>query len=104
MQRGEIWWANLLEPIGRRPVLILSRNEAIRLRTQVTIAELTTTTHHIPVEVPLDPKDGVPRRCVVNLDTLMTIPKQFLGNRICELSADKMDQVHQAIKFSLDLP
>ena len=104
MQRGEIWWANLLEPIGRRPVLILSRNEAIRLRTQVTVAELTSTIHHIPVEVSLGLEDGVPRRCVVNLDTLTTVPKQFLDNRICELSADKMDQVHQAIKFALDLP
>ena len=28
MMRGEVWWANLPPPIGRRPVLLLSRNRA----------------------------------------------------------------------------
>ena len=41
MQRGEIWWANLPEPIGRRPVLLLSRNEACKTRNAVTVAQIT---------------------------------------------------------------
>ena len=104
MRRGEIWWANLPAPIGRRPVLLLSRDEAIQVRTQVTVAELTTTAYGIPVEVSLGPQDGVPRSCVVNLDTITTIPKSYLADRICEMNPRKMDQVHRAIVFALDLP
>ncbi len=104
MRRGEIWWANLPVPIGHRPVLLLSRDDVYRFRNQVTVAELTSTVRRIPVEVPLGPEDGVPRGCVVNLDTLTTIPKGCLGERICELKPEKMDQVHQAIQFALDLP
>jgi mRNA interferase MazF len=104
MKKGEIWWANLPAPIGHRPVLLLSRDEAYKSRTQVTIAELTTTVYHIPVEVPLGPHDGVPRQCVVNLDTLNTVPKESLLERVCELVPEKMKQVHKAIKFALDLP
>lgn len=84
--------------------MLLSRDEAIRIRSQITIAELTTTVYHIPVEVPLGPQDGVPRHCVINLDTLTTVPKECLANRICELRPEKMDQVHRAIRFALDLP
>ena len=104
MKKGEVWWAELLPPMGRRPVLVLSRDDAIRVRTQVTVAELTTTAYQIPVEVPLDSRDGLPRSCVVNLDTITTIPKARLTQRICELSPEKMDQVHRAIRFALDLP
>lgn len=103
MKKGEIWWAQMMPPIGRRPVLLLSRDEAYRLRTQVTVATLTTTVYHIAAEVPLGPRDDVPKPCVVNLDTLTTIPKGSLIDRICELSPEKMDQVHRAIQFALDL-
>lgn len=104
MKRGEIWWAHLPAPIGRRPVLLLSRDEAYKRRTQVTVAELTTTVYDLPVEVPLGLQDGVPRACVVNLDTVTTVPKGCLVDHVCELTSAKMDQVHRAIKFALALP
>lgn len=104
MRKGEVWWANLPLPTGRRPVLLLSRDEAYRLRTQVTVASLTTTVHRIAAEVPLGPQDGLPKSCVANLDTLMTVPKECFIEPICRLSSDKMEQVHRAIKFALDLP
>ena len=104
MRRGEIWWAHLPVPIGRRPVLLLSRDEAYQYRTHVTVAELTTTVHGIPVEVPLDREDGVPRQCVVNLDSIVTIEKASLTERICELNTRKMQEAHCAIKFALALP
>jgi len=53
MKRGEVWWANLPAPIGRRPVLLLSRDRAYQVRTAVTVAEITRTIRHIPVEVEL---------------------------------------------------
>ncbi len=104
MKRGEIWWAELPLPIGKRPVLLLSRDEAYPIRNAVTVAEVTSTVRDIPVEVSLGSEDGLPKRCVANLDTIITIRKEILRERICLLSAEKIDQVNQAIKFALCLP
>ena len=103
MRRGEVWWANLPEPIGRRPVVLLSRDEAYRVRSAVTVAELTTTIRNIPVEVPLGPEDGLPKKCVANLDTILTIRKSLLENKAATLSQEKIEQVNDAIRFALDL-
>ena len=51
MRRGEVWWAELPQPVGRRPVLLLSRDAAYSVRTPVTVAIVTRTIRNIPVEV-----------------------------------------------------
>ena len=104
MLRGEIWWAKLPPPVGRRPVLLLSRNEAYTVRNAVTVAEVTTTIRGIPVEVPLKQEDGMPKPCVVNLDKLATIRKDLLETRITMLSDEKTALVNKALKFALTIP
>jgi len=103
MHRGEIWWANLPLPVGKRPVLLLSRDAAYQVRTSITVAAITRTIRRIPVEVPLDVEDGMPEKCVVNLDDIMTIPKSLLGERITTLPRNKMALVDKAISFALEL-
>jgi mRNA interferase MazF len=103
MKRGEVWWADLPAPIGRRPVLLLSRDRAYTVRTAITVAFITTTTRNIPVEVKLTTADGMPRDCVVNLDVVNTIPKASVSTRICILSSGKLAEVSTAIHFALDL-
>lgn len=103
MRRGEAWWAEQPEPIGKRPVVLLSRDEAYGVRNAVTVAQVTTTIRNIPVEVPLDEKDGLPQRCVLNLDTITTIRKAIITKRICSLRAEKIEQINKAIKFALGL-
>lgn len=103
MRRGEVWWAEQPEPIGKRPVVLLSRDEAYEVRNAVTVAQVTTTIRDIPVEVELGEKDGLPQKCVVNLDTLTTLRKSILTKRICSLRSDKIEQINQAIKFALAL-
>jgi mRNA interferase MazF len=103
VQRGEVWWAELPPPIGRRPVVLLSRNAAYRLRTSIAIAIITRTVRNIPIEVPLGQEDGMPVTCVINLDDILTIPKSALVERISMLSADKMAAVRESIIFTLDL-
>ncbi len=103
MRRGEVWWAELPQPIGRRPVLLLSRDAAYSVRTSVTLAIITRTVRSIPVEVLLEPEDGMPTKCVVNLDAILTIPKSRLTERITTLSPEKMTAVGKAIVFALDL-
>ena len=103
MKRGEIWWAELPRPAGRRPVILLSRDEAYEVRRLVTVAPVTTRVRGIPVEVPLGPKDGLPRECVANLDTITTIPKDALRERLTVLSRSKMAAVDAALRFALGL-
>jgi len=103
MKRGEIWWAELSSPIGTGPVLLLSRNKAYAVRNAIIVAEITTTIREIPVEVPLGPEDGLPKKCVVNLDTIVTIRKKSLKEKITMLDTEKIKQVNDAIKFSLDI-
>ncbi len=103
MKRGEVWWAHLPPPIGRRPVVLLSRDPAYKVRTAVTVAPVTRTIRDIPVEVPLDREDGLPTRCVVNLDDLTTIPKSLIKQRLTVLSDERMRQVEDAVRFALDL-
>jgi mRNA interferase MazF len=103
MRRGEVWWAQLPPPIGRRPVVLLSRDVAYRVRTSITVAIVTRVARNIPVEVPLGPEDGMPQQCVVNLDDILTIPKARLAERITVLSPQKMTAVARAVIFALDL-
>jgi mRNA interferase MazF len=103
MRRGEIRWAELPAPVGRRPVLLLSRESAYNIRTSVTVAVITRTIRSIPVEVPLGEEDGMPVKCVVNLDNILTIPKNRLGECATRLSPGKMSAVVKAIVFALDL-
>jgi mRNA interferase MazF len=103
MRRGEVWWAELPLPIGRRPVVLLSRDEAYAVRNAVTVAEVTTTIRGIPVEVELGPEDGLPKKCVVNLDTIVTIRKDLLIERLAILREEKIEQINSAIKFSLSI-
>ena len=103
MRRGEIWWANLPSPVGRRPVLLLSRDTAYQVRTSLTVAAITRTIRHIPVEVSLEVEDSMPENCVVNLDEIITIPKSLLTEPITTLSSQKMVLISRAISFALDL-
>jgi len=103
VRRGEVWWAELSQPTGRRPVVLLSRDTAYRVRTSVTVGVVTRTARAIPVEVPLGSEDGMPQQCVVNLDNILTIPKARLTERITDLSPQKMTAVASAIIFALDL-
>ncbi|MBN2186526.1 MAG: type II toxin-antitoxin system PemK/MazF family toxin [Dehalococcoidia bacterium] len=103
MRRGEVWWAELAPPSGRRPVVLLSRNEAYSVRELVTVAPVTTRMRHIPTEVPLGPDDGLPRPCVVNLDTITTIAKRSLQERLATLSYEKLKAIEAAIHFALGL-
>jgi len=103
MERGDVWWARFSAPIGTRPVVLLSRNEAYRVRRSVTVALVTTRVRGIPVEVPLAAEDGMPRPSVVNCDEVHTVPLSAIANRITGLTPDTMNAVANAVRFALDM-
>jgi mRNA interferase MazF len=103
MRRGELWWAHLPPPTGRRLVVLLSRNEAYSVRQLVTVAPVTTRIRRIPTEVALGEAEGLPKACVANLDTIATIPKAALREQISSLDPGKIAAVERALKFALGL-
>ena len=68
------------------------------------MAEVTTQIRGIPVEVALGPEDGLSKRCVANLDTIVTIRKELLIERITMLRNGKAEQIDAAIRFALSIP
>lgn len=103
MRRGEIWWADLPPPAGRRPVVLISRDEAYVFRELVTIAPVSRRIRGISTEVPLGPEHGLPTICAVNLDSMTTIPKDTLLRHISSLDFAKTQAVDSAIRFALGL-
>ncbi len=103
MRRGEVWWAELKPPAKRRPMVLLSRDEAYDVRALIIVAPVTTRIRNIASEVPLGAGDGLPQACVANLDTITTIPRDCLKNRLAVLNPEKLKQVEGAIRFALGM-
>ena len=103
MKRGEVWWLEMPPPAGRRPAVLLSRDAAYQVRAAITVAPITRTIRKIPVEVVLDQSDGMPTRCVVNLDDITTLPKALIKQRLTVLSPERIGQIDAAIRFAPNL-
>lgn len=78
--QGDIWWAEAED--RRRPVLVVTRDEAIPVLTRILVAPVTRTVRGIPTELPLDADDGLPRSCAASFDNLQPIRKSFLTDRL----------------------
>jgi mRNA interferase MazF len=100
MKRGELWWATVDK---RRPVVLLSRNEAYELRAAVIVAPMSTKMRSLATEVRLGRADGLDRACVANCDWLVTIAKDRLKEKIGMLSAAKLRLIDDALRFALAL-
>ena len=94
--RGEVCWLEL-EQEGRRPVVVLTRDEAVPRLRNVVVALLTRTIRGIDTEVELGPEDGMPVACVVSLDNLRTVPKALLTESITQLNPERIDAICLAL-------
>ena len=103
MRRGDVYWAKFSPPVGRRPVVLISRDEAYAIKSRVTVVTVTRTVRGIPTEVRLGPTDGLPKVGVANTDELVTIPRTMLQDRISTLSRVKLDELDAAVRFALGL-
>jgi len=101
VKQYEIWWANLPAPAGRRPVLLLSRNDAYQYLSKFIVAEITTTIRSIPVEVRLGRREGLDTSCVANLDNVRTVARQKLDTRAGALSPLRQREVKRALGYTL---
>ena len=100
--RGEVWWCEHPD-VGRRPVVLLSRQAAILGRRRALVAPCTTTSRGLPSDVDLTPgEDPVPCRCVVNLDSVESVSLGLLVERLGRLSDPRMREVCAALAVAVD--
>lgn len=98
---GEIVWADIDK---RRPVVVVSRDDANGVRHRASVAAITTRVRAIPSEVAVDEGDGLSQPCAVNCDELVTIDKVRLHERIGRLSGERLEALHRALAFALAIP
>jgi mRNA interferase MazF len=93
----------MASPAGRRPVLLVSRDQVYTSRRFVTIAPATRTVRGLATEVVMTADEGMPATSVINLDDLQTIDKTRIDDYVTTLGPEKMAEVERAIHFALGL-
>ena len=103
MRRGEVWWAELPQPVGARPVLVLTRDAIVNSIDSIVVALVTRTIRNLPSEVILSRQEGLPVRSVASMDNLVTVPRARLTRLIGSCAAAKLAEIDAAIRFALDV-
>ena len=88
-RQGEIWWAEAEDK--RRPVLVVTRSEAIPVLSWILVAPVTRTVRGIPTEVPLDEDDGMSAPCAAAFDNLQPIRRTFLTGLIGSITGRRSE-------------
>ncbi len=110
--RGELWWADLPEPVGsapgyRRPVLVVQSDTFNRSRVAtVTVVAITGNVRLLdaPGNVLIPARaSGLPRDSVANVSQILTINRDALTERVRSLAPSLMKQVNEGLRFALDL-
>ena len=102
--RGDIIWADLGSPAGRRPVCVLTRDAAIQVLSAVTCAPITRTIRGIRSEVKVGSEEGLPEVSVITCDNIVTWPITLLASsRVGHLSIGKRAELDPAIRYALDI-
>jgi mRNA interferase MazF len=102
--RGDIIWADLGPPAGRRPVCVLTRDAAIPVLTAVTCAPITRTIRGIHSEVGVGPDRGLPELSVITCDNVITVPKGTLDDHpVGHLDLHARIRLDQALRYALDI-
>jgi mRNA interferase MazF len=85
-------------------VVILTRDAVLHSIGSIVVALVTRTVREVPTEVLLGRQQGLPVRCVANLDNILTVPRHRLKRLMGACDAPKVDEINQAIKASLAVP
>jgi mRNA interferase MazF len=104
VRRGELRWADLGPRAGRRPVVIVTRNEALPVLTSVVVVPVTRTIRGIDSEVPVGPEEGLPRDSVANCDSVLTVRRGRIDrDPIGALGDGKIRALDRALRFALEI-
>ncbi len=98
--QGDVWWAEAED--RRRPVLVVTRSDAVPVLTTILVAPITRTIRAIPTEVVLGPGEGLPTECVASVDNLQPIRRSFLTQRVGRLGPDGRLRLCDALRAMAD--
>lgn len=98
--QGEVWWAEAEDK--RRPVLVVTRSDAVPVLTWIIVAPVTRTIRQIPTEVTLGAQHGLPDDCVASFDNLQPIRRSFLTQRVGKLDVPELDGICRALRALAD--
>jgi mRNA interferase MazF len=99
--RGDVRLYKFAAPDKSRPVVVLTRESAIAYLSTVTVAPITSAIRGVPSEVVLNEEDGMKAPCAVNLHNAVTVSQDRLGKRVAQLSSVRMNEICEALRFSL---
>lgn len=99
MRRGEIWLADVGQKL--RPVLVLTRDEVLDVRANVTVVEITTQARGLGVEVPVGPEAGVDETSVANCDGLHTVSQRRLTQQVGLVEDEALTDICTAVALAL---
>ncbi len=112
VQRREVWWADLEEPLGsepgfRRPVLVVQADSFNRSRLRTVIGVVLTSNTRLldaPGNVLLPVRNsGLPKDSVANVTQIVTLDEAYLSERIGRIPPKLMAHVDAGLKLVLDL-
>jgi mRNA interferase MazF len=99
-RQGEIWWAEAEDK--RRPVLVVTRSEAVPVLTWILVAPVTRTVRHIRTEIALGPAHGLEVECAASFDNLQPIRRSFLTDRAGQLAPEGTGEICRALDALAD--
>jgi mRNA interferase MazF len=99
-EQGEIWWAEAEDK--RRPVLIVTRSEAVPVLTWLVVAPITRTVRRIPTEIALGERHGLDVDCAATFDNLQPIRRSFLTDRVGTLGVEDGAEICRALAALAD--
>jgi len=111
--RGQIWWADLGEPVGSepgysRPVVIVQSDRLHRTGLRTTLAVTLTSNlllADMPGNVVVSRKDsGLPKDSVANVSQLSTLDLHQLRDLVGAVPSAVMGRIESGLRFVLDLP
>lgn len=98
--QGEIWWAEAEDK--RRPVLIVTRSEAVPVLTWIVAAPVTRTVRGIATEITLGPDEGLDTPCAASFDNLQPVRRALLTTRAGTLTSTRRPEICHALQALAD--
>lgn len=98
--QGEVWWAEAEDK--RRPVMVVTRSEAVSVLSSIVVAPVTTTVRGIPTELPLGTDEGLREPCAASFDNLRPMRRALLVERVGRLSAGRRSELCRALAAVAD--
>jgi mRNA interferase MazF len=112
MKRGEIWWADLPDPIAsepgyRRPLVVIQIDEFNRSRINTLVVIVLTTNLRVseaPGNVLLKSEQtGLPKDSVANVSQVLTVDKSFLTEKAGKLRKQDLQKIESGLRLVLGL-